>query len=150
MTMLTRKCVIWTACTLLLAMPTLFAGCMGDRGPERVAVNGRVTYNGKPIPEGLIRFVPAEASSAPVSGAAIMDGNYKVDSRGGVPVGRHRIEIEAHRPSKAGAANGAAGMRSPAFAGNQYIPEKYNVKTRLEITIQSGSPEITKDLDLTD
>jgi hypothetical protein len=31
----------------------------------------------------------------------------------------------------------------------QYIPEKYNTRTELEITIQPGSRKITHDLDLT-
>lgn len=32
--------------------------------------------------------------------------------------------------------------------GEQYIPEKYNEKTELEVTIDSGSDKITKDFQL--
>ena len=32
----------------------------------------------------------------------------------------------------------------------QFIPEKYNTQTTLEITIPSGSGKTTKNLDLTD
>jgi len=31
----------------------------------------------------------------------------------------------------------------------QYFPEKYNVRTELEITVEPGSSKITKDFDLT-
>jgi hypothetical protein len=127
------------------------AACGGKRGPERVVVFGTVSYRGQPIPDGLIRFVPVEASSAPISGATIIGGRYRADSEGGVPIGTHKIEIEAHRPPKAVASGeGARFRRSSAFAGYQYIPDKYNVKTILEIIIQSGSREISKNFDLTD
>ena len=75
----------------------LLSGCSEDQGPERVVVSGTVTYNGKPVPEALIRFVPVQTSAVPMAGAVVTDGKYRVDIRGGVPVGTHRIEIEAYR-----------------------------------------------------
>ena len=141
-------CRVWrcVSCTLLLAAAFL-GGCSRDHGPERVVVSGKVAYNGKAIPEGLIRFVPVEASSASVSGATIADGKYKVDSHGGVTVGTHRIEIEAYRPRKPQTSRDGGPSR---FSGEQYIPRKYNAGTCLEISIQPGSPAITKNFDLTD
>lgn len=134
---------------LILVIPALLFGC-GDRGPKRVVVSGTATYKGKPIPEGMIRFVPMNASETSVSGASIVDGKYKVDGRGGIPVGTHKIEIEAHHPQQSRRAEGGARSRASSFAGNQYIPEKYNVRTQLQIAVDPDSGEIIKNFDLND
>jgi len=125
----------------------LLNGCSEDRGPERVVVTGTVTYNGKPVPEALIRFVPIHTSAVPMAGAVVTDGTYRVDIRGGVPVGTHRIQIEAYR--KITPRPGSSERLDPR-ASEPYLPTKYNVNTQLEITIPPGSREITKNFDLTD
>jgi hypothetical protein len=132
---------------------TVFCGCRGDREPERVVVSGKVTYNGKPIGEGEIRFVPSATTVAPVSGASIKDGQYRADIRGGVPVGAHTIQIEAYRPDTSkmppnqSASQPSRDQRIPMI---QYIPKRYNLNSEMKITIDSGSKPLTKDLDLTD
>lgn len=132
-------------------MAILLAGCGGRNGPERVVVSGVVTYNGKPIPEGAIRFVPSQDSPVPTSGASILNGRYMVDGKGGVPVGAHRIQIEAFRMVPAPARPGLQGSpHRPTEVPQQYLPDRYNAKTQLEITIPSGSRAVTKDFDLTD
>jgi hypothetical protein len=130
----------------------LLSGCGGDRGPERVIVSGTVTYNGKPI-SGTIRFLPTADSAVPMAAASIIDGKYKVDLRGGVPVGTHKIAIDAYRAPAITATPGAvrlptAGARG--VPGEQYLPRRYNLDSTLKITIKPGSQEITKDFALTD
>jgi hypothetical protein len=125
----------------------LLSGCSRDQGPERVVVTGTVTYNGKLVPEALIRFVPTQTSAVPTAGAVIADGQYRVDIRGGVPVGTHRIQIEAFRKIAPGPGNSE---QLDPRASKQYLPAKYNVNTQLEINIPSGSREITKNFALTD
>ena len=136
-------------CGALLAA---LGGCGGKGGPERVVVSGTVTYNGKPLPEGEIRFVPLSTCPVPTSGALIVDGQYRAEGHGGVPVGTHKIQIEAYRK---GAAASPAGRRVPPMAAPgdgrmQYLPAKYNLNTQLEITVSPGSPPITKNFELTD
>jgi len=144
------RCIVLTGWAIVAA---IFGGCGGgDRGPERVVVSGTVTYNGKPVSEGMIRFVPDEKSPVPSAGAPITDGKYKVDGHGGVPIGTFQIQIEAFRIPATPLANRARAM--PPIGGaaerQQYLPEKYNVSTKLELTIQPGSRAITKNFDLTD
>jgi hypothetical protein len=133
------------------ALAAVAFGC-GRQGPERAVVSGTVTYQGKPLKEGCIRLVGIRDTAAPVTVAAIIDGRYELKSHGGVPVGTHKIEITAYRPNKPGqppSASDFPGMEAPA-AVVQYIPEKYNAKSELEITIPSGSGAIAKNFDLTD
>jgi hypothetical protein len=128
-----------------------FGGCGGERGPERVVVSGTVAYNGKPIPEGVIRFVPVSTSLGPTAGAIIANGKYRADGNGGVPVGMHNIQVEAYRktaypvkPAVLPPRGFEDGLRE------QYLPKRHNVDSQLRITIESGSRTITKDFDLTD
>ena len=122
-------------------------GC-GRSGPEMVTVSGTVTFEGRPVQEGRIRFRPAEGTRATVTGADIRDGKYTVTNKGGVPVGTHRVEIEALR-ARPGAGGGADIPGAPATSVQQYIPARYNKQTELTITIEPGSGAVTKDFALT-
>ena len=79
---------------ILMFVATCLGGCGRDRGPERVALSGAITHNGKSIPTGMIRFMPTAASAVPMAAATVTDGHYVVDAHGGVPVGSYKIEIE--------------------------------------------------------
>lgn len=127
-------------------------GCRGGDGPERVVVAGRVTYQGQPLPEGQIRFIPIEGTKAPISAASISDGEYSIDSRGGVPVGTHKIEIIAHRIDRryAGSTGASSEDVDTAPPRLQYLPKKYNAETELQMLIEPGNRKITKDFDLSD
>jgi hypothetical protein len=142
-----RVFVFWLGLAITAA---IYCGCGGDRGPERIVVSGTVTYNGKPLGEGEIRFMPVATAAAPVSGAIIKDGRYRVDLRGGVPVGAHKVQILAYRRG-----DSQSDQRAPQLIKEgrghfiQYIPQRYNLNSELKITIEPGSKAITKDFDLT-
>lgn len=125
-------------------------GCGGHQGPERVVVSGTITYNGKPVSVGRVLFTPVSTSPAPVAGAPIEEGTYRVDGRGGVPVGTHTVQIEAYRTASASAVPGQS--ESPMARGvrQQYLPKCYNSESQLQITIQSGCREVVKNFELTD
>jgi len=136
------------AATLLASCLGLFlAGCSGSAGdsPPRVIVTGSVTFQGQPVSKGTIRFVPDETSQLPVSGAVITNGQYRADNKGGVPVGRHRIEITAVRPPAQG--NGIEVVEG--VPEEHYIPSKYNTESTLEfIVTQEGSNPLQHDFNL--
>jgi hypothetical protein len=146
-----RVGVAW--CLAWAMAATLLSGCNRDRGPERVIVSGKVTYKGKPVENGAIRFVPAGKSSMPTAGAYIVNGQYVAESQGGIPVGAHKVQIEAYsvirsqNPSMRGS---PASRLLGDKRGDQYLPDKYNVNSELEITLPPGSGKFTKDFDLTD
>lgn len=98
----------------------------------------------------MIRFVPVQTSLAPTSGAWIADGAYKVDSKGGVPVGTHKIEIEALRQVASFQPDNPGDLHASQKGLQQYLPARFNRQSELEITIEPGSPEVTKNFELTD
>lgn len=86
------RTILRTVLTLGLAM--VIAGGCSKSLPTKV-IHGAVTYRGQRVQTGSVRFVPIETTQGPASRATIMDGQYKIDARGGVPVGKHRVEVFA-------------------------------------------------------
>lgn len=142
--------VVGSIVGLLLA--GAFGGC-GRGGPQRVVISGTVTFNGQPLDRGQMRFIPEEGSGMPASGAYISKGEYVANSQGGVPVGQVKVQIECWQPTAGWLQeHGPPGpdARWDVIPKNQIIPEKYNAKTELEITIEPGSGSLTRDFALTD
>jgi len=141
------------ACALLAA--AIPAGC-ADKGVGRAIVSGTVTYQGDPIQQGQIRFLPAQRNELPMSTALIVAGQYKVDRDGGVPAGTYKVSIEAYRvrtgPGRSGFVRGddSGDPRGTDIPQEQYLPEKFNRATTLEITIAADSGPVVKDFELTD
>ena len=138
---------------LLLATAALLAGC-GRRGLEKAVISGRVTYQEQPVEEGNIRFVPIRGTKGPATTGTIRQGEYTATARGGVPVGTLRVEIEAYRPIPGAKpymkeeADGTYRVVPDDIPKEQFLPPKYNTNSTVEITIESGSKSVTKDIEL--
>lgn len=141
-----RRCA--PECVLGIVLLALWAGC-GRGVLERVPVRGTVTYDGRPVASGRLRFIPAPGSNCPSSGASIVDGNYAADGNGGVAVGQYRVEIIAYRSDPRHPAAAQPSPRDFGAAGlQQYIPAKYNTQTQLKLTVEAGQRAITRDFAL--
>lgn len=92
-----HQCPRWFAVALILsaAAGILIAGC---RGSKLYDVSGRVTYDGKPVPAGVIYFDPdfTKQNDGPQGYALIKDGSYSTAAQGGrgVAGGPHVVRIE--------------------------------------------------------
>jgi len=73
---------------LLAASTFALAGC-GSDGPQRFRVTGEVTWQGKPVPAGMITFTPdgRKGNSGPQGAAPIRDGRFDTDD----PQGRGTV-----------------------------------------------------------
>lgn len=140
---------------LMTLMLTVFGCGSGADGPERVPVSGQVSYGGLPIEDGKIRFVPIEGTEGPATLALIEQGKYTADHNGGVPVGTHRVEVEAYRPQEGAQpvteemARDFADLEVGQVPQEQFLPGDYSGETSsLRLTIESGSDAMTKDFTL--
>jgi hypothetical protein len=88
-----RRRTTLLAALLAAAAPVIAGGC--SKSQTTKVVYGTVTYQGQRVYTGSVRFVPIEGTQGPASRASIMDGQYKIDARGGVPLGKHRVEVNA-------------------------------------------------------
>ena len=135
--------VRWLAIASLAA--ALLSGCGSGSDLDKVIVEGTVTYQNQPIPNGEILFIPIEGTEGPVSGGPIKDGAYIAKGRGGIPVGKHRVEIRAYRPPSRAATGELAVEGGPA---EQYLPGKFNQQTELQVEITSDSASTPVDFNL--
>ena len=115
------------------------AGCGSSDDLAKLVVSGMVTFRGEPIEDGEIRFLPTGDTRGPMSAAPIRAGHYEVATRGGVPLGTHRVEIRAFRPKQGAEPLGdLPGVEPGELPKEQYLPDKYNKKSELNVTIGSG------------
>jgi hypothetical protein len=123
----------------VFALVFAFAGATGcgggDKGPKKHDITGTVSYNGQTISEGDITLLPADGSVGG-EGGKIKDGKYAMKAR----EGKNKVQIMATR-----AVPGKKGPMGEDLV-EQYIPEKYNEKTTIEVTVESGKTEYNFDL----
>lgn len=135
----------------LLAVGVLlaaFSGCRSTDGPPRASISGKVTFDGKPVEEGSIVFIPTEGTTGPSSGGQIKQGVYTVGAELGPVVGTNRVEITAFhltgRKLPAGSPSPPGTMVDEILP---YIPPQYNRDSTLKIEIKPGDNAGT-DFDL--
>jgi hypothetical protein len=118
----------------------IISGC----GPKstRLGVEGRVTFDGAPVPEGKISFIPLPGTSSPTAGATIKDGDFKVPRDKGVRPGKFRVEIRAIRDSGKTMRDDLSG--ETIAKKEAYIPKRYNDASELVAEI---APEGTNRLE---
>lgn len=89
------------ACTLILA-----GGCSGDR-PVTYAVTGTITYQGMPLADAQVGFIPldTEGEPKPARGQTDAQGNYTLttylapgDEAKGAKAGRYQVTVEKGLP----------------------------------------------------
>lgn len=109
-------------------------GCGGTTIP-RGAVEGTVTLAGKPLEEGVIRFVPTDGTTGPMVETTIRNGRYALAKQSGPCIGTQRVEIVAFRKTGRKIIN--EGVETEEIV--QVIPDRYNTASELRITITVGA-----------
>lgn len=128
---------------LLLGMVS--AGC-GPGRPETVPVEGIVTFNGKPVADAAVQFIPVDGGR-PAQGATDSQGRFKLstfeDGDGALP-GAHSVTVQKVRVS--GVVEGREGLDSGiAEPKIEYLlPERYSQTSTSGLTVEvaSGAPPV--------
>jgi hypothetical protein len=112
------------------------SGCGGGGlgEPERVVVYGDVTWKGNPIQEGTIRFI---SDAGPSAQGPIQNGSYRIEHKGGVPVGNCRVEIQAYEEQDI-KEPGSTLIEMPSKVGVQFLPQQFNSQSTLLVEVASG------------
>jgi hypothetical protein len=123
---------------LILLVALLAAGCSGT--PATVPVRGTVTVDGRPAPDGSIRFTPADGQG-PSQAAFLRGGRFETDLR---PAG-YEVRISIPVEGKAAwPADTAAGAGEPPVG--ELLPPRYNVRTELSLTVTGPTDDARFDL----
>ena len=82
----------------------MLAGCDGD---SRKELSGTVTYDGKPLPAGVISFEPdaTKGNDGPAGTAIVKDGQFRTAPGKGVLGGAYRVRIQGGDGVNAGELN---------------------------------------------
>lgn len=120
-------------------------GC-GDANkdlPPTVPVTGKVTYQGQPISNGLVTFIPSNGSK-PASGQTDKNGEFTLSTFGredGAVFGKHKVTIKAYK-------EGQDVSLVPADKLSYAVPKKYveEATTSLEVEVKKDSNDIVLEL----
>jgi len=116
-------------------------GCSGSDRPKTVHVEGVVTYQGEPVAEAQVSFIPAQGR--PASGTTGADGRFTLmtfEPDDGAVLGEHTVTIEKTAlPSDQEGASYAEQMSAKRVS---LIPEQYaNVQSSpLKATVSADGP----------
>src|SRR5262245_12253374 len=85
-----------SVCRVSAILPLLMAlGCSG--GGKPIKVEGKVTLDGKPLPEALIQFLPeGEQGGPPANGLSGTDGTFRLttfNSGDGALPGTYKVTV---------------------------------------------------------
>lgn len=110
------------------------AGCGGS---PRVAVEGTVSVNGRPLEEGAITLIPLAGTPGASAGARIVKGRFSMPAAKGPMPGRFRVEITAAGPTGRMVESDEVPPRMvPEFG--QILPAKFNSKSELTAELPAG------------
>jgi hypothetical protein len=109
------------------------AGC-ADSGSKRYAVSGVVKWQGKPLDQGVITFLPEDSSVGSGGGDMIQNGQYSIPAKQGLLAGRYKVTIASADPR-----NKAPDPDSPPGylpVPKDRIQAKYNTQTTLTADVK--------------
>ena len=117
-----------------VASVALVVGCSGDGNYGDVS--GTVSYDGKPLEDGLINFLPADGKGQTASGS-IKDGKYSVSK---VSVGALKVQIRGSKVTgKKKMYDTPDSPEVPIVA--ELLPAKYHEKSELTFEVKRGANE---------
>jgi hypothetical protein len=126
-----------------LALLAALNGCSRRQGLETAPVSGKVTYRGKPLPNGTVMFVPGEGPAA--TGEIRPDGSYTLGTytaTDGAVLGNHKVSITALQ----NVGEALPEQRSPT--PSSLLPAKYlnHENSGLTAEVKRGKNEVNFDL----
>ena len=120
-------------------MVLFLGGCQGDNLAE---LSGMVTFNGEPVKNGTISFIPLDGKGQ-TEGVLIADGRYTVR----ISPGKMKVEIQGYK--EIGRQHVVEGdSKSPLVAKTvPMLPAKFNSQTTLSVDVLKSTR--TADFTLT-
>ena len=107
-------------------------GCGSNDG--RLAVDGSITLDGKPLSAGVISFRPVLADKATTAGSGIEEGRYRIPAAGGLMPGEYKVVVQAFEET-------GRMVDDPQFGQTpETVPVKFNEVETLRATVTADGP----------
>ncbi len=122
---------------LLLVSLTAIFGC-GGTDPNRSAIGGNVTLDGKPVERGSVVFIPVDGTTGAAASGPIEGGRYQIASKDGAAVGWNRVEVRAVRKTGRMIPKGLGGTGKMIEEQVEGAAARFNANSTLKINIKPG------------
>lgn len=124
---------------ITLMVASLIVGGCGESGPEMIPIRGEVLYNGAPLSDGMVVYLPAATGETQqASGRIQEDGTFALTTSkkgDGVRVGEYNIIVQAYsRPGGRMLTREETESGARSAAPKLIIPEKYVDPSRSGLT----------------
>jgi len=126
------RCSTITWGFLLVLGTSILVGC--DSGPPVAPVQGKVLYNGEPLPFGSVTFQPS--SGQPAKGEIQPDGTFTLSTfapNDGAIVGTHKVRIACYTSQDPNRQQPTGGEQS---LGQLLIPREYTMFDTSKLTAE--------------
>jgi hypothetical protein len=128
---------------------TLSLGC-GRGGQGLAKVKGTIKYNGKPVPNGTVNFMPDDGNKPSASGEIQPDGTYTLmtaqgsSNHEGAVIGKHKVIIVAMQDMASRLPEERIALPPPI------VPTKYTSPATSDLSAEVENKENVIDFDLKD
>src|SRR5262245_46365839 len=128
---------------------SLASGC-GSGNSGLAIVKGKVTYKGKPVPNGTVNFNPINGTKPSASGKIQPDGSYTLETflgnrpSPGAVIGQHKVVIVAMQDQEGILPEQRAALPPPI------VPSKYTHPNTTDLKADVENKENVIDFDLKD
>jgi len=121
-------------CFFSILFLLIVVGC-GSRD-DRLPVLGEVKLKGAPLDDGIIEFSSPDIKT----GTLISKGSYRIPSDQGLRPGKYKVSITSgDGKTPAESPDGLPGPTGANIVSKDRIPEEFNAKSRLEVTVSADS-----------
>jgi hypothetical protein len=129
-----------------LCLALLAAGC-GKNAANRAAISGRVELDGHPLERGSILLASLDGVQRTVTGAEIVDGEYRLTRANGPAVGWNRVEIRAMRTTGKMVSKPYAPHGTMVGESVEAIPAQFNSASTLKVDVRPGGNSANFEVD---
>ena len=90
------RCAPRLVLTVVVGLTSLLLlGC--QKQPRAKVVYGSVKYGAEKVQLGQVSFEPLGSTPGPNRTSMIVDGQYRIDAKGGIPFGKYRVRVDARK-----------------------------------------------------
>ena len=140
-------------CLVALAMLAVLPAC--SKAIKTEGVTGVITYNGEPLANATVKFIPTDATGSQSYGKTNEKGEYKLQTLlgaadAGTTPGEYKVTVDCIETVETGNMIEENGEEKPETVAESLIPAKYNNAETSGLTATVAPGDNTINFDLTD
>lgn len=140
-------------CLAALSMLAVLPAC--SKAIKTEGVTGVITYNGEPLADATVKFIPVDSTGSQSYGKTNEKGEYKLQTLlgaadAGTTPGEYKVTVDCITTVKTGNVIEENGEEKEETVAESLIPAKYNNAETSGLTATVAPGDNTINFDLTD